>query len=154
MGYKINKLKEVTALQIPLRVSKQKTLDLGISAQKYEETIKYKKADIQVRLSIIIDDVLHQENLSLKKANKSAGFNQVDKRSVRKYKEMWNFDNQIEYWLQAFTGEILPQEIFTGEKLKNIRDHRRLFLTEIPNNFTTKIINFFTQNKLFVVEVV
>lgn len=151
MGYKIDKIQKIIALQIPVKISRQKVMSLGISVEKYEETIKYKKADIQVRLEIIIDDVLHIENISLKKANKSAGFNQVDKRPVKSYKKMWDFDDEIEYWLKAFTGEILPKDILTPEKLKNINDNRRLFMTELPNNIITKIINFFTENKLLIV---
>ncbi len=39
------------------------------SSEKYDETIKFKKADIQIRVEIIMDDILHIENISLKKAN-------------------------------------------------------------------------------------
>ncbi len=35
--------------------------------RSHNETIKFKKADIQVRIEIIIDDILHIENISLKK---------------------------------------------------------------------------------------
>ena len=68
-----------------------KQCPLGVTKKKYEETIKYKKADIQVRVEILIDNVLHVENISLKKANKSAGFNQVDKRAV------FNLQNYVEF---------------------------------------------------------
>lgn len=151
MGYKIDKIKTIKAVQIPVRISQQKVLELGISPQKYEETIKYKKADIQVRLDIIIDNILHTENISLKKANISAGFNQIDKRSVINYKNMWNFDAEIEKWLKAFTGEILPQDVLPVEKLKKVQDSRRLFLTEMPDHICTKIIKFFTENKLLII---
>lgn len=151
MGYEVDKIKEIKADHIPVRISEEKVLNLGISPAKYEETIKYKKADIQVRLEIIIDDILHVENISLKKANRSAGFNQVDKRQVKNYKIMWNFNDEIEQWLKAFTGEILPDEILPAEKLNQIRDNRRLFFTEIPSNISTKIIDFFTKNKLLII---
>ena len=56
--------------------------------------MKYRddKADIQIRVLIQIDNTLHVENISLKslkKANKTAGFNQVDKRAVLTYQKVW-----------------------------------------------------------------
>lgn len=151
MGYEINKIRYVNAIQIPVRISKEKAIDLGVSPQKFEETIKYKKADLQIKLQILIEEILYIENLSLKKANNSAGFNQIDKRPVKTYKKMWNFDNDTEYWLRAFTGDILPEKILKNEKLKNVKSKKRLFLTEIPPEYVNKIINFFSNNKVLVV---
>ncbi|WP_324282517.1 hypothetical protein VKI21_11980 [Cyanobacterium aponinum UTEX 3222] len=151
MGYDSDKIKSLKAIHIPVKISKSKALDLGILPQKYEETVKYKKADIQIKLEILIDDVLYTENISLKKANSSAGFNQVDKRSVTTYKAMWNFDNEIETWLKLFTGDILPQHILSPDELSNLKDFRRLFMTEMPDLIVNKIINFFSENKVLIV---
>ena len=86
MGYDYNKIQKLTAKQIPPRINKDTALSLGVTESNFEETTTFKKADIQIRLEIIIDDIYHIENLSLKKANVGAGYNQVDKRPVDKYK--------------------------------------------------------------------
>jgi len=78
MGYKVNKIQKINAVQIPPKINLNKALNLGITEEKFKETIKYKKADIQVRVEILIENILYIENISLKKANKTAGFNQVD----------------------------------------------------------------------------
>lgn len=67
MGYEVDKIKEIKADHIPVRISKEKVLNLGISPAKYEETIKYKKADIQVRLEIIIDDILPIDKVTMQR---------------------------------------------------------------------------------------
>ena len=93
------------------------------------------------------------ENLSLKKANSDADYNQVDKRWVNSYKEMWHFDNEIATALKLFTGELNP--LMHPEMLKinvsELRDKRRVFLTELKNNIVEKIISFFTENKILIV---
>jgi hypothetical protein len=153
MGYNPNKIDSVVATQIPTRINKKKAIGLGVSEERYEETIKYKKADVQVRIEIVIDKVVYIENISLKKANRTAGFNQVDKRAVSTYKKMWFFNDEIEHWLKLFTGEILPSSVYDKEQLSQIKDKkkRRLFLTEIPPNALEQIIDFFTNNKLLVI---
>lgn len=151
MGYNPQKIQTLSALQIPVRINSDKAISLGVSPEKYGETIKFKKADIQVRVEIVIDDILHIENISLKKANKSAGFNQVDKRPVLTYQQMWGFDDDIAKWLRLFTGDILPKQILSKSKLNNIKNNKRLFLTEIPNDKLENIINFFQKNKTLVI---
>ena len=151
MGYNPNKIDKLSATQIPVRINLDKAIALGITEDKYEESIKFKKADIQVKVEITIDNIVHIENISLKKANKSAGFNQVDKRAVLTYQKIWAFNDEIAKWLRAFTGDILPKDILSQQELENIKDNRRLFLTEIPKNKLKMIIDFFSNNKTLVV---
>ena len=75
--------------------------------------MRFKKTDIQVQIRLIIwvNNALKVENLSLKKANSDADYNQVDKRWVDSYKEMWHFDDEIALALKLFTGEIPPHHI-------------------------------------------
>lgn len=70
---------------------------------------------------------------------------------VKISKKMWNFDNEVEKWLKAFTGEILPKDILSSEELKSIKDQRRLFFHEMPENVIKRIIDFFSQNKILVI---
>ncbi len=151
MGYNPNNIDKLTATQIPVRINLDKAIALGITEEKYEESIKFKKADIQVKIEITIDNIVHIENISLKKANKSAGFNQVDKRAVLTYQKIWNFDNDIAKWLRAFTGDILPKDILSQQELEKIKDNRRIFLTEIPKDKLQIIIDFFSNNKTLVI---
>ncbi len=151
MGYDSKKITLLTATQIPVRINKEKALSFGITENKYEETIKYKKADIQIKIEITIDNIVYIENLSLKKANKTAGFNQIDKRPVATYQKIWGFDKTIAYWLRCFTGDILPSEINTKEYL-SFRDikEKRVFLDELPQEKLKDIIHFFTENKYLI----
>ena len=155
MGYDIDKINYVKAIQIPTRIKKEDIKKFGFSEEDYEELIRFKKTDIQVQIRLIIrvNNALKVENLSLKKANSDAGYNQVDKRWVDSYKEMWHFDDEIALALKLFTGEILPSS--HREMLKvnisQLRDKRRVFLTELRDDIVQKIISFFTKNKILVV---
>ena len=151
MGYNPKNIDKLSAIQIPVRINLDKAIALGITEDKYEESIKFKKADIQVKVEITIDNIVHIENISLKKANKSAGFNQVDKRGVLTYQKIWAFNDEIAKWLRAFTGDILPKDILSQQELEKIKDNRRLFLTEIPKDKLKIIIDFFSNNKTLVV---
>jgi len=142
MGYNPHEISHINAVRIPVQVSQQKIKELGLLCEKYEDSTKHKKADIQVQLKRQIDDSLYIENISLKKSNKSAGFNQIDKRPVSTYKRMWNFDNEIEMWLKLFTGENLPKNFVNSNQLTSIKDQRRLFFTEMPDSIVNKIVIF------------
>jgi len=152
MGYAYVKINSLTAIQIPVRINKTKALTFGINDDKYEETIKYKKADIQIKIEIIIDNVVYIENISLKKANKNAGFNQIDKRPVSTYQKIWDFDDTIAYWLKCFTGEVLPSQIEKKSPLpfRDIKG-KRVFLDEIPAKELNDIIHFFTEHKYLII---
>jgi len=151
MGYDITKLDSVKAIQVPTRIKRSDLSKFGVSEEEYEQFVRFKKADAQIRIIIKIGNILKIENLSLKKANSDADYNQIDKRTVDFYQEMWRFDNEITLWLKLFTGEILPksQKKLIG-KIKP-KDKRRLFLTEMPEVIQKKIIQFFKENKILVV---
>lgn len=144
MGYNFKKIQNLKATQIPPRINKNSALNLGVTEKNYEETIFFKKADIQLKLEIIIDEIYHIENISLKKANQNAGYNQVDKRPVDKYKSFWGIPDSVCNTLKLFTGEIEPT---STEKLK---DKRRMFLTEIDPTKVKELIKFFTDNKILI----
>jgi len=151
MGYDFCKIQKLSAYQIPSRINLDTALSLGVSKEKYEETIRFKKADIQIRVEIVITDILYIENISLKKADKSAGFNQVDKRPVLTYQKIWNFSDDIAKWLRLFTGDIVPGEILFAKQLTKKREQRRLFFDEIPEEKLQNIITFFESNKTLVI---
>jgi hypothetical protein len=104
------------------------------------------KADIQVRITVLIklksqEDI---QNLQIKLVSNPQGFNQIDKRWVDKYVELWNIPKDITKILKLFTGEIKPEK--TG-----LRDKRRMFLDEMSNIDQDKLINFFKENKILII---
>jgi len=155
MGYDLNKIEYVKAIQIPTRIKREELKNLGYNEEEYEELIRFKKADVQVQIRVIIciNGVLKIENLSLKKANSDADYNQVDKRKVDDYKQIWGFDEDIALALKLFTGELRPETHpeMLKVKLSELKDNRRVFLTELKDYLVQKIIEFFTNNKILVV---
>ena len=155
MGYDINKIDYVKAIQIPTRIKKSDVKKFGFSEEEYEDLMHFKKTDVQVQIRLIIrvNNAIKVENLSLKKANSDADYDQVDKRWVDSYKEMWHFDDEIVLALKLFTGEISPSihPEMLKVSLSQLRDSRRVFLTELKEDIVQKIILFFTKNKILVV---
>ncbi|MDO8734610.1 MAG: type II restriction endonuclease [Elusimicrobiota bacterium] len=151
MGYQPDKVDSVNATQIPTRMKKADLCKFGFSECEYNDFMRFKKADAQIRIVITIGEILKIENLSLKKANSNADYNQVDKRTVDMYQVMWGFNDDIALWLKLFTGE---KNLFNNRTLLcgiKMRDKRRVFLNEMPINMQEKIIKFFTVNKILVV---
>lgn len=104
------------------------------------------KADIQVRITVLIklksqEDI---QNLQIKLVSNPQGFNQIDKRWVDKYVELWNMPKEITKILKLFSGEIAPTK-------NNVRDPRRMFLDEMSKSDQDKLINFFNTNKILIV---
>jgi hypothetical protein len=153
MGYDLDKIEQVIAIQIPPRIKKSEIKKFGFGEEEYEQLMKFKKTDVQVQVKIIISNAIKVENLSLKKANSDADYNQVDKRSVDAYKEMWHFSDEIALGLKLFTGEINPSLYPDMLKipLTDLRDKRRAYLDELKDDLREKIINFFNNNKILVV---
>ena len=104
------------------------------------------KADIQVRIRIIIKLKSQEDlqNLQVKLVSNPQGFNQIDKRWVDKYAEFWNIPSDVVKILKLFTGEIKPIA-------KNLKDSRRMLLSEMSEKDQNKIINFFEKNKILIV---
>jgi hypothetical protein len=72
------------------------------------------------------------------------GFNQIDKRWIKKYQELWLIPNEIAVILQKYTGEISPSD--SGV----IRDQRRLYLDEFSENERKKLLKFFEENRIMI----
>lgn len=126
-----------------------KAMNYEISDIEYVKAVKVRgqyKADIQVRVRITIKLKSQEDlqNLQVKLVSNPQGFNQIDKRWVDKYVELWNIPGDITKILKSFTGEMTP----TGKKLK---DPRRMLLSEMDKNDQGKIIKFFEDNKILIV---
>ena len=104
------------------------------------------KTDVQVKVIIYIklkkyDDV---QNLQVKLVSNLKGFNQIDKRWVDRYKDLWNIPPDIIKLLKHFTGELPPF-------VRNTKDGRRMFLYEFPGEDRNKLLEFFKENKMMIV---
>jgi len=151
MGYDLKKIDSVESIQVPTRIKKSDLSKFGVEEKEYEQFVKFKKTDAQIKIKIKIGNIIKVENLSLKKANSDADYNQIDKRKVDDYQEMWGFDNCIAFWLKLFTGEYDPKKYSGQTGIKKFRDEKRLFLDEMPNDIQNKIIDFFENNKILII---
>lgn len=153
MGYDIGQIDSVEAIHIPTRLKKADIERFGLR-EDFGELMRFKKADAQIRVKIIIGNIMKIENLSLKKVTikkdkSTSGFNQIDKRWVDSYQQIWNFDDDVAFGLKLFTGEITPsKEIASKVKL---REKRRVHLDELLEHTSNKIVTFFRNNKILVV---
>ena len=126
-----------------------KAMGYEISDIEYVKAVKVRgqyKADIQVRVRIIIKLKSQEDlqNLQVKLVSNPQGFNQVDKRWIYKYVELWNIPKDVVKILKLFTGEIKPTK-------SGLEDSRRMLLTEMDEKDQNKIIKFFEGNKILVV---
>lgn len=102
------------------------------------------KTDVQVQVTIKLKDAIDCENLSVKLVSNSQGFNQIDKREIDKYVQMWSIPEDIETILRLFTGKIKPNK-------SGLKDPRRMLLIEMPRQDQDKIIRFFSKNKILII---
>ncbi len=122
MGYKLDEIEKVIARKV---------------------TGSY-KTDVQVQVKIYLKNVISAENLSIKLVSNPQGFNQIDKRWVDKYIELWSIPAGVAKTLKLFTGEIRP-------KASRLRDPRRMFLDEFGEAEKKELVKFFERNKMLVV---
>ncbi len=122
MGYVIDKIDSIKAVKV---------------SNKY-------KTDIQVQITIYMKKTISAENLSIKLVSHSTGFNQIDKRWIKKYAEMWSIPKDVVKILKLFTGEISPNK-------KNPRDNRRMFFDEMKKEQQNKVLDFFSKNKFLII---
>ena len=102
------------------------------------------KTDVQVQVRIKLKKAIDVENLQVKLVSNIRGFNQIDKRKVDKYIEMWNIPDNVAKILKKYTGELKPT-------IKNPRDSRRTFMDEFSKKSQKILIDWLEQNKSLIV---
>jgi hypothetical protein len=125
------------------------TMNYKISEIEYVKAVKVEghfKADVQVQIKIIIKlrEEIDCQNISVKLVSNNSGFNQIDKRWVDNYRDLWNIPNDIVTTLKYFTGENLPYK-------QETKDKRRMFINEMEEEQQIKIVNFFEANKYLII---
>jgi len=121
---------------------------MGYDLKKIEKVEAVKifghKTDVQAKITIYMRDAIAAENLSVKLVSNKRGFNQIDKRWVDKYVEMWSIPKDVAKTLKLFTGEIKPTR-------KGLKDPRRLRFDEMEKNQREAAVCFFLQNKILII---
>jgi len=97
------------------------------------------KTDVQIQITIYMKEAISAENLSVKLVSNPQGFNQVDKRRIDRYVELWNIPSGIANALKLFTGEISP------DKNIKLKDKRRMLLSEMSIGVRDRILQFLEQ---------
>lgn len=120
---------------------------MGYNIKEIEKVSAHKikgsyKADIQVVISIQIklQKLQDIQNLQVKLVSNRQGFNQIDKRWLKSYKDLWNIPEDVLEILRYFVGEIKPN-------IQNPRDERRMFFDEFSQKDQNKILEFFRENQ-------
>jgi hypothetical protein len=113
---------------------------------EYVKAIKISgyKADVQVQISIKLKEAIDAQNIQVKLVSNPKGFNQIDKRWIDKYVEMWNIPKQIISIFKRYTGEIPPNII-------NPKDSRRMFAYEFTSTEKEEMIRWLNENKALIV---
>ena len=118
--------------------------DLNEIEYIYAEVLHGYKTDVQVQVTIKLKNIIDAQNLQIKLVSNARGFNQIDKRWVKNYAEMWNIPDDIVKLLKYYTGEIPPYK-------QNTRDRRRMFMDEFSKEEQNAILEYFEQNKMLII---
>jgi hypothetical protein len=115
---------------------------MGYKPERIATVAAYKphgeKADIEVRVNTL-DRETRTDGISIKLVSTARGFNQIDKRWLSHYVEMWDMPKDVEAALSLFVGETPPRS--PG------RAAGRMFLNELTLAERKAVVDFFTANK-------
>jgi hypothetical protein len=102
------------------------------------------KTDVQVQVRIKLKNLIDVENLQVKLVSNPKGFNQIDKRWIDKYVEMWSIPLEIVEILKRYTGENKPT-------ISSPKDKRRMFANEFTEEEQTNALNWLDNNKALII---
>lgn len=102
------------------------------------------KADVNVKVQVKLKDALDIENIQVKLVSNKKGFNQIDKRWLKSYNELWNIPLEVYTILEYFTGELKPYK-------NEVRDRRRMFMDELSEEERNLVLNWLNDNKLLII---
>lgn len=115
-----------------------------IVSVKAEKAITGRKADVMVTIEIRQRKHNDTEAIQVKLVSGSSGYNQIDKRWVDQYKELWDLPEDLCIMLKRFCGELPPN-------IEGTRDAGRMYLNEFPVEDQEKLTQFFNDNKGMIV---
>ncbi len=121
-------------------------MEYKISEIEFVKAVKLSghKTDVQVQVTIKLKGAIDVQNMQVKLVSNPKGFNQIDKRRINKYNEMWAIPHNIISILKRFTGEDKPN-------IANSKDSRRMFAFEFKNEDQNKLVKWIELNKSLIV---
>lgn len=102
------------------------------------------KADVNVNVKVKLKKALDVENIQVKLVSNKKGFNQIDKRWLKNYRELWNIPNNVYEILEYFTGEKKPYKT-------DVRDNRRMFINEFSEREVKLLLSWIENNKILII---
>jgi hypothetical protein len=122
------------------------TMGYNLTDIEYVEAIVLSgyKTDVQVQITIKLKKAIDVENLQVKLVSNLKCFNQIDKRWVDKYVEMWAIPEDIIKLLKKYTGELIPTII-------NPKDERRTFINEFSKENQNLLLKWIRDNKMLII---
>lgn len=127
---------------------------VDIEAQKWLQIMEYQldeielveafkvsgfKTDVQVQVSIKLKSIIEVQNLQLKLVKNKKGFNQIDKRWIDKYVEMWSIPPEVTEILKHYSGELKPY-------IAKPKDSRRMFANEFSEHQQNLVLTWLENN--------
>ena len=95
------------------------------------------KADVEATVKTNSGETV--DRISIKLVSSPNGFNQIDKRWLATYAELWNMPPNVAETLRFYVGESPP--------FASSRDSKRMFLDEMEPKAQQSVVEFFTANK-------
>lgn len=126
-----------------------KAMDYHLTEVEHVKAHKVKgsyKADVQVKIEIEIKlkHLVDVQNLQVKLVSTKSGFNQIDKRWIETYQELWDIPDNVVKILKYFTGELLPYK-------NDTKDSRRMTILELKTEEQKKLLDFLIDNKTLII---
>lgn len=120
-------------------------MEYSINEIKSVEAVKISgfKTDVQIQVKINLIKEIDTQNLQIKLVSNPKGFNQIDKRWLDKYSELWKIPKDILDILKKYTGEYKPV-------ITNPRDNRRMFMNEFSKKEQNSVIDWIEKNKILI----
>ncbi len=121
-------------------------MQYDINDIEYVKAVKLSgfKTDVQVQVTVKLKDAIDAQNLQVKLVSNPKGFNQIDKRWVDKYVELWQIPAPIVNIIKRYSGELPPT-------IENPKDKRRMFANEFSTAEQQSILTWLNQNKSLIV---
>lgn len=107
------------------------------------EIVSGNKTDVRVQIQVKTKRTLETQNIQVKLVSGKHGFNQIDKRWVDSYKEIWKMPNDVAKILKHYTGELPPY-------IEGAKDNRRMNLNEFTESEKNLVVEWFEKNRFLV----
>ena len=129
------------------KLAKQWLLNMGYDSNEIISIQVKKLSGFKSDIELVIETVdgIFTEGIQIKLVSNKSGYNQLDKRWVSNYADLWDIPHNIVLVLKYFTGEIKPYK-------EDVRDNRRMFFNEFNICIQKLILCYFNKNKKLILD--